>query len=104
MSVVRVKKLHDFYRRVDNTHISADKQESQLVDIHVGDGPKCVQKHIYTAYIYNLHDKFKLENPDIDICRTLFYHVRQKDLDHGLLSRLSYVFMCQPLKFCTVTS
>jgi hypothetical protein len=58
-----------FLKREDNSSVLVSKKKSDVVVIKNIEH----QKRILSDYMHNLHDKFRLENPDIKVSRARFY-------------------------------
>jgi hypothetical protein len=65
-----------FLEREDNSSVLVSKKKSDVVVI---ENIKH-QKRILSDYMHNLHDTFRLENPDIKVSRARFYQSRPKYL------------------------
>lgn len=66
--------LTSFLEREDNSSVLVSKKKSDVLVIE----NKEHQKRILSDYIHNLHEKFRLENPEVKVSQALFYRSRPK--------------------------
>lgn len=60
----------EFLEREDNSTTLPGKKDTKTTN------KETKQKHVLSDYVMNLYEKFKLENPEIQMSRTVFYKLR----------------------------
>jgi ABC-type Fe3+-citrate transport system substrate-binding protein len=89
---IRKEKLQEtittFLNREDNSTVLVGKKKSDAVRINETEH----QQKILNDYTHNLHEKFRMENPEIRVSRATFYNVRPKYLFSQTLPQGEHAF------------